>query len=66
MSVYKPARPKDWEEELARFEGDRALKRRVFRLSSPGVAQVTRCRMLNTFDTKVRMRTEKNHLIWEK
>lgn len=58
-------RPMDWEDTLARFEEGRA-KRRVFELTSPGVAQVTRVRLLAAFRTRVRMRTDRNRLIWEK
>lgn len=56
---------KDWEDTLARFE-ESAEQRRVFRLSSPGVAQVTRVRLLAAYRTSVKMRTEKNRLVWEK
>lgn len=56
---------RDWEEALARFE-EGAARRRVFALSSPGVAQVTRVRLIAAFRTRVRMRTDRNRLIWEK
>lgn len=54
-----------WEEALARFEEGKT-RRRVFVLSSPGVAQVTRVRLLSAFDTAVEMTTERNRLIWQK
>ena len=57
--------PRDWEETLARFEAGSA-RRRAFDLSSPGVAQVTRVRLRAAYRTSVRMRTEKNRMIWEK
>lgn len=58
-------RERDWQSTLATFEQGKAT-RRVFTLSSPGVAQVTRVRLLAAYKTRVRMRTEKNRLIWEK
>ena len=57
--------PMDWEDALARFEAG-TMRRRVFTLSSPGVAQVTRARLLSAYRTRVRMRTERNRMIWEK
>jgi hypothetical protein len=54
-----------WEDKLARFEASTA-RRRVFDLSSPGVAQVTRARLLAAFRTRVRMRTEGARMVWEK
>lgn len=56
---------RDWEDELARFEQG-PTRRRVYRLTSPGVAQVTRVRLLSAYRTSVRMRTLANQLIWEK
>lgn len=58
-------RPMDWQTTLARFEESKA-RRRVFNLSSPGVAQVTRVRLLDAFETDVVMKTERNRLVWEK
>lgn len=56
---------RDWQDTLARFEEGKA-RRRVFDLSSPGVAQVTRVRLLAAYRTRVRMTTKRNQLIWEK
>lgn len=56
---------KDWEDTLARFE-EGSARRRVFVLSSPGVAQVTRVRLLAAYRTRVQMRTDRNRLVWEK
>jgi len=56
---------RDWSHELATFE-DTNHKTRTFTLSSPGVAQVTRCRIIRSFDTPVAIRTVGARLIFEK
>jgi len=55
----------NWSHELAVFEAA-ANKTRTFNLTSPGVAQVTRVRLLEQFDTNVAIRTVGNRLILEK
>jgi len=61
----KTRRNRDWSHELATFEAAN-YKTRTFHLSSPGVAQVTRVRILNAFDTNVAIRTKGADLIFEK
>jgi hypothetical protein len=55
----------NWSHELAIFEAS-MNHRRTFQLTSPGVAQVTRVRILNAFDTNVALRTVGSDLIFEK
>ncbi len=61
----KTRRNRNWSHEIATFEAA-PFKTRTFNLSSPGVAQVTRVRLLAKFDTNIAIRTKKNLLILEK
>lgn len=63
--MSKAKKPQDWGDTLARFEASDE-PRRVFNLSSPGVAQVTRVRLLRAYSTRVKMRTVGARLVWEK
>lgn len=58
-------RNRNWGHELAAFEAS-SRKTRSIKLSSPGVAQVTRVRLIQAFDTSVAFRTVGNTLILEK
>jgi len=55
----------DWSHELATFEAA-PFNTRTFKLTSPGVAQVTRVRLIQKFDTNVAIRTVGSALIFEK
>ncbi len=65
MSTKKSRRNRNWSHELAKFEAA-SFRTRTFKLSSPGVAQVTRVRLLAGFSTDVAIRTEREALIFEK
>ena len=56
---------RDWSHELAMFESTNR-KVRSFNLTPPGVAQVTRVRLRQTFETDVSFRTVGSRLIFEK
>ena len=58
-------RNRNWSHELAKFEAA-SFKTRTFKLTSPGVAQVTRVRLINKFETPVAFRTVGANLIFEK
>jgi hypothetical protein len=58
-------RNRNWSHELATFEASLNSKR-TFQLTTPGVAQVTRVRLVQQFDTNVAIRTVGNALIFEK
>lgn len=58
-------RNRDWSHELALFENS-TRKTRTFKLSSPGVARVTRVRLIKQFDTNVSMHTTGNALVFTK
>ena len=58
-------RNRNWSHELATFEAA-SHQTRTFNLSSPGVAQVTRVRLLDRFDTDISIRTVGSRLILEK
>ena len=61
----KTRRNRNWSHELAKFESA-PNKTRTFKLSSPGVAQVTRVRLVQGFDTPIAIRTKGAALIFEK
>ncbi|MDH3350233.1 MAG: hypothetical protein OEM51_01695 [Gammaproteobacteria bacterium] len=61
----KTRRNRNWSHELAMFEAA-PHKTRTYKLTSPGVAQVTRVRLVQNYDTHVAFRTEGNALIFEK
>lgn len=62
----KAAAARDWAEEVDRFWRSRVRTRR-YALRSPGVAQVTRCRVLAQHAPRgLRVRTERNVLVFEK
>ena len=56
---------RNWSHEIALFEAA-SNKTRTFHLSSPGVAQVTRVRIVQKFDTPIHVRTQGSALIFEK
>lgn len=56
---------RNWSHELATFEKSKN-KTRTFVLKNPTTAQVTRCRIVQTFDTPVHVRTTGNKLIFSK
>jgi len=59
------AKRRDWSHELALFEASKH-RTRTFTLSSPNVAQVTRHRIVNGFDTPVTVTTKGAKLIFAK
>lgn len=61
--MSKPRR--NWSHELAVFEASK-LNTRIFKLANPTTAQVTRCRIVQGFETPVRVRTQGANLIFEK
>lgn len=63
--MSKTRRNRNWSHEIALFEAA-PFKTRTYHLSSPGVAQVTRVRIVQGFETNIGVRTEKNKLIFEK
>jgi len=66
MSKQKRTRRnRNWSHELALFEAA-PFKTRTFKLSSPGVAQVTRVRLVQGFETDIAIRTKGAELIFEK
>lgn len=56
---------RNWSHEIALFEAA-SNKTRTFHLSSPGVAQVTRVRLVQGFETDIAIRTKGAELIFEK
>lgn len=58
-------RNRNWSHELAIFEAA-SHRTRTFHLSTPGVAQVTRVRLVQGFDTNIAIRTVGADLIFEK
>lgn len=56
---------RNWSHELATFESSKG-KTRTFEMKNATTAQVTRCRIVNAFDTTVKVRTAGNKVIFEK
>jgi len=56
---------RNWSDELAKFERSKNRTRR-FEMKNATTAQVTRCRLVQTFDTPVHIRTTGNVVVFEK
>jgi hypothetical protein len=61
----KTRRNRNWSHILATFEAS-PKRTQTLKLSSPGVAQVTRDRLVKGYDTPVDFHTKGNKLIFEK
>jgi hypothetical protein len=62
----KKTTPRNWEHELTNFELQQRYRTRRYPMSSAGVAQVTRCRLIATYPTMVQIRTERHVLVFER